>query len=64
MNGSLLRRGDVLSPPPPGQPTHTTILVGDNLSLVIDSVGNGAVGVAKGDTNDNALAGLNASAGF
>lgn len=30
----------------------TSVLVGDNLSLIVDSVGDGAVGVAKGQAND------------
>lgn len=30
----------------------TSVLVGDNLSLIVNSIGDGAVGVAKGQAND------------
>lgn len=43
---------------------RTAILVGDNLSLIVDSAGDGAVGVARGDTDDGALAGRNADLGL
>jgi len=33
----------------------TSVLVGNHLGLVVDGVGDGAVGVAKGDTNDGAV---------
>lgn len=38
----------------------TAVLVGNNLSLVVDSVGNGAVGVAKRDANHHPVARLGA----
>jgi hypothetical protein len=42
------------------QKTHTTILVGNDLGLVVDSESNGAVGVAKGDTDGDSVTGLDA----
>ncbi len=39
---------------------HTTVLVGNDLGLVVACVGNGAVGVTKGDTNGHPVAGLGA----
>ena len=41
----------------------TSILVCDYLGLVVDSEGDGAVGVAKGDANDGAILGRSASLG-
>ena len=41
----------------------TSVLVRNDLGLVVDEVGDGAVGVAKGDANGSALAGLRASLG-
>lgn len=39
---------------------HTSILVGNNLGLVVNSIGNGTVGVTKGNTNGNSIARLRA----
>lgn len=39
---------------------HTTILVGNDLGLVVDSEGNRAVGVSKGDTDGDSVTGLDA----
>ena len=41
----------------------TSILVGDNLSFVVDGVSDRAVGVAKGDANGNPVAWRGASLG-
>ena len=37
---------------------HTAVLVGNDLSLVVDGKGNGAVGVAKGDADGDPGTGL------
>lgn len=42
---------------------RTTVLVGNNLGSVVDSAGNRTVGVAKGNTDNDSVAGLDASAG-
>ena len=39
---------------------HTSVLVGNDLGLVINSVGDRTVGVAKGDTNRNSITRLRA----
>ena len=50
-----------ITSPAPDQNPLTSILVRNNLGLVVHQVGDGAVGVAEGDADDGALAWLRAS---